>query len=223
MFSLKIKKKRQDCRSLKRLLFPNRAMRRTVVDPKKARTDTAKQHMNVHKPGGGMKSAQGYNQALKSFCCPLCLAPGSLQITLSTSNGKGLAVFQCAECKREGRTGVGNIQFPYKMSFAPKLQKKVDMFFKFRDYVTESGLRGAAAAANRKKDDDNAQHDDRSSGANGGLLHGSLLGDALHNNDVSDAAPTPVTTTGGEDGADEGSDDDMDGLFGDDDADDDAV
>jgi transcription elongation factor Elf1 len=125
-------------------------MRRTVIDPKKVRAEAMKKKAAADgsaRPTTVSRNAQGYNQALKTFSCPLCLAPGSLQIALSVTGGRGTAVFHCVECNKEGRSGVGNIQYPYKMSFTPKLQKRVDVFFKFRDYVAECGLQGAAVAA----------------------------------------------------------------------------
>ena len=107
------------------------------------------------------------------------------------------------------------------MSFAPKLQKKVDVFFKFRDYVAESGLQGAAAANGASSSSDGAQASSSS------LQGGSLLGDALHNKRAGgdataaaassfsqhDAGHLPVD---GDEGAadDDDDDDDLDGLFG---------
>jgi hypothetical protein len=192
-------------------------MRRTSVDPKKARADAAKNSKPIAQNGQN-KTAQGYNQALKCFSCPLCLAPRSLLITLTVSVGKGTAVFQCTECKREGRTGAGSIQYPYKMSFAPKLQKKVDVFFKFRDYVSESGLQGAAAAT---ASTNNTASSNYEAGGSSSLLGGSLLGDALSNGvggGVGVASPGDDQPGSNDDDemevAEDDNEDDLDGLFG---------
>jgi transcription elongation factor Elf1 len=187
-------------------------MRRTSADPKKARTDAAKNSKPIGQNGQN-KTAQGYNQALKCFSCPLCLAPRSLLITLTVSAGKGTAVFQCTECKREGRTGAGSIQYPYKMSFAPKLQKKVDVFFKFRDYVSESGLQGAAASTN------NTAPSSYEAGGSSSLLGGSLLGDALSSSGggVASRGDDQLLENNADDmelADDDNEGDDLDGLFG---------
>lgn len=87
------------------------------------------------------------NQSLKVFSCPLCLSPDSLQIKLSVSKGKGEATLTCIRCIRAAVSSAtmssSAITYPFKMSFLPKLQKKSDVFFKFRDFVQQSDLGGA--------------------------------------------------------------------------------
>lgn len=100
------------------------------------------------------------NQSLKSFPCPLCSTPDALRIQMKLIKGKGDAEIVCAECKKAGRLGAANILYPFKLSYIPKLEKKCDVYFKFRDFVKESGAMGAAANdsnAGTKTGGDNVQ------------------------------------------------------------------
>ena len=116
---------------------------------------------------GRKRNRLGQVKSLSVFRCPSCDTPKSVTIKLSTAEGKGTATVACAKCIEDRRLNPSTyrgVVYPQTVEFKPKLENKVDVFFRFKEVVA-----GAIAEQRREATGSKPQnsalspavHDDR--------------------------------------------------------------